>query len=108
VLARGITFFQKRLPSFVKAKFHYASWFGAGSEPVRSWFKAAGSKLVQSRKRNGIWLLSMYGPSFFFLQLSVLPVCKLIIYWASVRGGQYCTSVFVYCLLVLMTNKLTD
>jgi len=28
----------------VKAKFHYASWFGAGSEPVRSWF-GAGSEL---------------------------------------------------------------
>jgi len=24
----------------LKAKFHYASWFGAGSEPVRSWFGA--------------------------------------------------------------------
>jgi len=23
----------------VKAKFHYASWFGAGSELVRSWFE---------------------------------------------------------------------
>jgi len=23
----------------VKAKFHYASWFGAGSEPVRSRFE---------------------------------------------------------------------
>jgi len=22
------------LPSFIKAKFHYASWFGAGSEPA--------------------------------------------------------------------------
>jgi len=24
----------------LKAKFHYASWFGAGSEPVWSWFGA--------------------------------------------------------------------
>jgi len=31
----------------VKAKFHYASWFGAGSEPVRSSFEA-GSELVRS------------------------------------------------------------
>ena len=31
----------------LKAKFHYASWFGAGSEPVRSWC-GAGSKLVRS------------------------------------------------------------
>ena len=23
----------------IKAKFHYASWFGAGSEPFRSWFE---------------------------------------------------------------------
>jgi len=29
----------------LKAKFHYASWFGAGSELVRSWFEA-GSKPV--------------------------------------------------------------
>jgi len=28
----------------VKAKFHYASWFEAGSKPVRSWFED-GSKL---------------------------------------------------------------
>jgi len=27
-------------PQTVKAKFHYASWFGAGSELVRSWFNA--------------------------------------------------------------------
>jgi len=27
----------------VKAKFHYASWFGAGSEPVRSRFGAGSS-----------------------------------------------------------------
>jgi len=27
----------------VKAKFHYTSWFGAGSELVRSWFEAAAS-----------------------------------------------------------------
>jgi len=24
----------------VKAKFHYASWFGAGSELVQRWFEA--------------------------------------------------------------------
>ena len=24
----------------VKAKFHYTSWFGAGSELIRSWFEA--------------------------------------------------------------------
>jgi len=24
----------------LKAKFHYASWFGAGSELVRSWFES--------------------------------------------------------------------
>jgi len=32
----------------VKAKFHYASWFGAGSESLRSRF-GAGSKLVRCR-----------------------------------------------------------
>ena len=26
---------------FVKAKFHYASWFGDGSKLVRSWFEPA-------------------------------------------------------------------
>jgi len=26
--------------SRLKAKFHYGSWFGDGSEPVRSWFGA--------------------------------------------------------------------
>jgi len=31
-------FVSERLHS-QKAKFHYASWFGAGSEPVRSWFE---------------------------------------------------------------------
>ena len=25
--------------AYTKAKFHYASWFGAGSELVRSWFE---------------------------------------------------------------------
>jgi len=29
--------------SDIKAKFHYASWFGAGSEPVRSWLEAGSS-----------------------------------------------------------------
>jgi len=28
----------KRVAKF-KAKFHYASWFGAGSKLVRSWFE---------------------------------------------------------------------
>jgi len=35
--------FQRDLYAYdqaVKAKFHYTSWFGAGSELVRSWFEA--------------------------------------------------------------------
>jgi len=30
----------------VKAKFHYASWFGAGSEPVQSWFGASSEPAI--------------------------------------------------------------
>ena len=29
-----------RQKPLIKAKFHYASWFGSGSELVRSWFEA--------------------------------------------------------------------
>jgi len=30
-----------KLQPRLKAKFHYASWFGAGSEPLRSLFEAS-------------------------------------------------------------------
>jgi len=30
---------RKSLSTFIKAKFHYASWFGAGSKLVRSWIE---------------------------------------------------------------------
>jgi len=30
----------------LKAKFHYASWFGAGSELVRSWFEAGSNQIA--------------------------------------------------------------
>jgi len=35
------------VPETVKVKFHYASWFEAGSELVRGWFEA-GSKLIRA------------------------------------------------------------
>jgi len=35
---------------FVKVKFHYAIWFGAGLKQVRSWLQT-GSKLVRTCRR---------------------------------------------------------
>jgi len=50
----------------VKAKFHYASWFEAGSKLMRSRFEA-GSKLVgdqlRTKDRNGIWLRTCLRPA---------------------------------------------
>ena len=36
------------VPRTVNAKFHYTSWFGAGSEPVHRSQFGAGSELVRS------------------------------------------------------------
>ena len=78
-----LVFLLAHFTSVVKAKFHYASWFAAGLELVRSWFELkfglsssslaanqhelagwrpnsitlSGSKLVRTSQRNGIWLL---------------------------------------------------
>jgi len=54
------------LPWF-KAKFHYASWFEAGSKLVRSWFEA-GSKLVRSFEPDSVMEFGFYGAfSYWFI-----------------------------------------
>jgi len=79
---------------FVKAKFHYASWFGAGSERVRSSFGAR-SKLVGSLFGASSELASVMEFGFYYFKI-----------YTFIHSFYF--SVAVYVCLRTITFELSD